>query len=859
MAQTQWSGEVQNLLQAAQKEALKRDHNLIQPEHLLYALSFEDTSFKEVADRVAPKVFGALKGEIQQLLERLPKVSGGQESVYPSPQFQKILIEAEEDAKRNSHPSLVPIDSFIRAIFSERFKESEYGRAILKAGFTGELVKRILLALGEAQPRDEQTGEKSEDPLKAYCRDLTQAARDQKLDPVVGRDEEIRRVIQVLLRRTKNNPVLIGEPGVGKTAIAEGLAVRIHHGDIPDGLKNTRLLSLDLGALIAGAKFRGEFEERLKKVLKTIEDSKESIVLFIDELHTLVGAGASEGSMDASNLLKPALARGEIRCIGATTLDEYQKYIEKDAALERRFQPVFVGEPTVEDTVSILRGLKERYEVHHGVEIRDAAIVAAARLSDRYIGDRFLPDKAIDLMDEAAARIRMQLDSRPEELDQLERKRIQLEIERQALKKETDLKSKDRLQVVSLEIDQLEKSGTLLKTKWDTEKKKAQQVKEVQELLEKARLDSDAAERRGDLAKAAELKYGTVLSLETKLKDLRSDKTNDSMLRREVTENDIAQIVAKWTGIPVEKMVESEQLKLLNMEKILSDRVVGQPEALIALSNAVRRSRAGLQGKNRPIGSFLFLGPTGVGKTETAKALASFLFDSEQSMVRFDMSEYMEKHSVSRLIGAPPGYVGYDEGGTLTEAIRRRPYAVVLFDEIEKAHPDVFNILLQILDDGRVTDSKGRVVNFSNTVIVLTSNLGAKVLLEEKNEEILETEIQRILRASFKPEFLNRIDEIVRFKSLSVQDIEQIVNHYIKSTQALVKASGFEVLFTKQAIKALCERGYDPEYGARPVRRLFEKEVQSRLAKSILAVGADHSKELTLDFRDQDFIVLTKG
>jgi ATP-dependent Clp protease ATP-binding subunit ClpB len=836
----QLTRSAQAALQQAQSEAIRREHQELLPEHLLQALLSTDDSEAMVPNilQLANVHLPALGKRIQAVLDRLPKVSGGSGQIYASSALNRLLVLAEDEAKVFGDEYVSP-EHFLLALFSPQLKEREAFRVLSESGLNRKtLLSAIQKVRGNTKIQDPEPEAKYR-ALEKYCRDLTLLARQQKLDPVIGRDEEIRRVIQVLSRRTKNNPVLIGEPGVGKTAIAEGLAERISTGDVPETLKHKRLLVLDLGALIAGAKFRGEFEDRLKSVLKEVSASDGQIVLFIDELHTLVGAGAAEGSMDASNMLKPALARGELHCIGATTLNEYHKYIEKDAALERRFQPVYVKEPTIEDTISILRGLRERYELHHGVSIRDAAIVAAANLSLRYIADRFLPDKAIDLIDEAASKLRMEIDSRPEEVDQLERRILQLEVERQALKKEKDPASQQRLVHLEEESVELKSRSHQLKSQWEREKKELNAVKELKEKIEKVRLDSEAAERKGDLEKAAELRYGQLVALQKELDELMKrespSKATSTLLRQEVTENDIADIVSRWTGIPISKMLEAEQEKLLKMEERLAQRVIGQEKAIIAVSDAVRRSRVGLQEKHRPMGSFLFLGPTGVGKTETAKALAEFLFDDEQAMVRLDMSEYMEKHSVARLIGSPPGYVGYEEGGALTEAIRRRPYAVILLDEIEKAHPDVCNLFLQILDDGRATDGQGRTVDFSNVILIMTSNIGSHLILEEKDTQKREAGVVELLRQHFRPEFLNRIDEVVIFSQLEKSHLKKIVELYTKKLNLMLKERGLSLQFREDAIDLLCERGYDRDYGARPLKRVFQRDLQNPLATEILS------------------------
>ncbi|GGC50256.1 ATP-dependent chaperone ClpB [Chelatococcus reniformis] len=821
-------------LQSAQALALREGHQQFSPEHLLKVLLDDPEGLAAgLIDRAGGQSRLALQ-LTEQALAKLPKVQGGSGQIYLSPALARVFDAAEKAAEK-AGDSFVTVERLLLALAIE--KDSEAGKALAAAGVTAQNLNAAIEALRKGRTADSASAEQAYDALKRYARDLTQAARDGKIDPVIGRDEEIRRTIQVLSRRTKNNPVLIGEPGVGKTAIVEGLAKRIVDGDVPESLKDKRLLALDMGALIAGAKYRGEFEERLKSVLEEVQSAEGGIVLFIDEMHTLVGAGKADGAMDASNLLKPALARGELHCVGATTLDEYRKHVEKDAALARRFQPVFVSEPTVEDTISILRGLKERYEQHHGVRIQDSALVAAATLSNRYITDRFLPDKAIDLIDEAAARLRMQVDSKPEELDSIDREVVRLKIEAEALKKESDAASKDRLQRLEKELADLEEQSAALTSKWQSEKDKLGRAAELKKKLEEARNELANAQRRGEYQRAGELTYGILPQLEKELADVEANE-NSAVVQEAVTPDNIAQVVSRWTGVPVERMLEGERAKLLKMEEELAKRVVGQHEAVVAVATAVRRARAGLQDPNRPIGSFMFLGPTGVGKTELTKALASYLFDDDTALIRLDMSEYMEKHSVARLIGAPPGYVGYDEGGALTEAVRRRPYQVVLFDEIEKAHPDVFNVLLQVLDDGRLTDGQGRTVDFRNTLIIMTSNLGAEFLVAQKageDSEAVREEVMAVVRSHFRPEFLNRVDEIILFHRLKKEQMGAIVDIQLKRLAKLLEERKIVLDVDPSAREWLADKGYDPAYGARPLKRVIQKNVQDVLAELILS------------------------
>jgi ATP-dependent Clp protease ATP-binding subunit ClpB len=817
-------------IQSAQSLALREGNQQFVPEHLLKVLLDDDEGLAARLITASGGRDGAVRTATEAALKKLPKVQGGSGQVYLSQETARLLDNAEAAAKK-AGDSFVTAEYLLLALVLATGTDA--AKILKEAGVTAQGLNGAIASLRKGRTADSATAENAYDALKKYARDLTELARNGKLDPVIGRDEEIRRTIQVLSRRTKNNPVLIGEPGVGKTAIAEGLALRIVNGDVPESLRDRKLMALDMGSLIAGAKFRGDFEERLKAVLNEVTGAHGEIILFIDEMHTLVGAGKADGAMDASNLIKPALARGELHCVGATTLDEYRKYVEKDAALARRFQAVFVNEPTVEDTISILRGLKEKYELHHGVRITDSAIVAAATLSNRYITDRFLPDKAIDLMDEAGSRLRMQIDSKPEKLDELDRRIMQLKIEREALKKESDKASRDRLKALEKELGGLEEESAALTAKWLEEKKSVADVQSLKEKLDAARSDVEMAQRKGDFARAGELTYGVIPDLERKLKVIEDNK--DAALSGEaVTAEHIAGVVSRWTGIPVDKMLEGQREKLLHMEADLERRVVGQDQAVRAISNAVRRARAGLQDPNRPIGSFLFLGPTGVGKTELTKALAAFLFDDDTAMVRIDMSEFMEKHAVARLIGAPPGYVGYEEGGVLTEAVRRRPYQVILFDEVEKAHPDVFHVLLQVLDDGRLTDGQGRTVDFRNTVIILTSNLGTEFLGQEGDQTHARAQVMAAVRAHFRPEFLNRLDEIILFHRLTRTNMDKIVDIQIGRLEKLLADRKIEITLDDKARHWLGNAGYDPVYGARPLKRVIQRRLQDPLAQMIL-------------------------
>ncbi|MDP2298284.1 MAG: ATP-dependent chaperone ClpB [Pseudolabrys sp.] len=832
-----YTDRARGFVQSAQSMALREGHQQFSPDHMLKVLLDDPEGLAAgLIDRSGGNSRQVLR-DVEAALGKIPKVSGaGAGQVYLSPQLARVF-DAAEKAGEKAGDSFVTVERLLLALALE--KDSEAGKALAKGGVTPQNLNAAIEALRKGRTADSASAENAYDALKKYARDLTQAARDGKLDPVIGRDEEIRRTIQVLSRRTKNNPVLIGEPGVGKTAIVEGLALRIVNGDVPESLQDKKLMALDMGALIAGAKYRGEFEERLKAVLNEVTSAEGGIVLFIDEMHTLIGAGKADGAMDASNLLKPALARGELHCIGATTLDEYKKHVEKDAALARRFQPVFVSEPTVEDTVSILRGLKDKYEQHHGVRIADSAIVAAATLSNRYITDRFLPDKAIDLIDEAGARLKMQIDSKPEELDTIDREIMRRKIEQEALKRETDPGSKDRLIRLEAELAELEKSSADITSRWKSEKEKLSDAQKLKTDLDALRAELANAQRKGDYQRAGELAYGSIPELEKKLKANEDvDAKRGAMVEETVTADHVAGVVSRWTGVPVDKMLEGEKEKLLRMEDELAKRVIGQREAVTAVATAVRRARAGLQDPHRPIGSFMFLGPTGVGKTELTKTLASYLFDDENALIRIDMSEYMEKHSVARLIGAPPGYVGYEEGGALTEAVRRRPYQVVLFDEIEKAHPDVFNVLLQVLDDGRLTDGQGHKVDFRNTLIVMTSNLGADYLVnqpEGEDTEAVRDQVMGVVRSAFRPEFLNRIDEIILFHRLKKSEMTAIVDIQMGRLRKLLDDRKITITLDAGAREWLADKGWDPAYGARPLKRVIQKAVQDPLAEMILS------------------------
>jgi ATP-dependent Clp protease ATP-binding subunit ClpB len=853
-----YTERTRGFIQSAQQLALSQGHQQFLPLHILKVL-VDDT--EGMATGLIERAGGnaqAVRAGVEEGLKKVPSVSGDGGQVYLSRELARVFATAEEAAKK-AGDSFVAVERLLLAMVIE--KDTDAGKLLASAWVTPNGLNAAIEAIRKGRTADSASAENAYDALKKYARDLTEDAREGKLDPVIGRDEEIRRTIQVLSRRTKNNPVLIGEPGVGKTAIAEGLALRIVNGDVPESLKNKSLLALDMGALIAGAKYRGEFEERLKAVLNEVTSANGQIILFIDEMHTLVGAGKADGAMDASNLLKPALARGELHCVGATTLDEYKKHVEKDAALARRFQPVFVDEPTVEDTISILRGLKEKYELHHGVRISDSALVSSATLSNRYITDRFLPDKAIDLMDEASARLRMAVDSKPEALDELDRRIIQLKIEREALKKEEDDASKTRLSKLESELAGLEEESDAMTQRWLSEKERLAGGTKIKEQLDQARTELELAQRKGDLARAGELAYGVIPDLEKRLNDAEGHvaQPGSDMVEEVVTPNHIAQVVSRWTGVPVDKMLEGERDKLLRMEEELAKRVIGQEEAVEAVSRAVRRSRAGLQDPNRPIGSFMFLGPTGVGKTELTKALAQFLFDDETAMVRLDMSEFMEKHAVARLIGAPPGYVGYEEGGVLTEAVRRRPYQVILFDEIEKAHPDVFNVLLQVLDDGRLTDGQGHTVDFRNTLIIMTSNLGSEYLAAQPDGESVELVRGKVLdavKAAFRPEFLNRVDEILLFHRLERGQMGAIVDIQLSRLQKLLDTREIALEVTSAARDWLANEGYDPVYGARPLKRVIQRHVQDEMAEKMLAGEIVDGGSVKVDAGDAGLVIL---
>ncbi|MFV9929442.1 MAG: ATP-dependent chaperone ClpB [Rickettsia endosymbiont of Haemaphysalis japonica] len=849
-----FTAHAKSVIASSQSLAVKNDHQQILPLHLLSSLLSEETGIIQTIINNTGGNINLLKDQVQLELNKIPKVQvegGGQ--VYSSAEALKVLEKASSIAK-DSGDSFVTIERIFEAL---TYDNTIAGKILTNNGINNKKIAAAILQLRKGKKADTESAENSYDALKKYGRDVTELAESGKLDPIIGRDEEIRRTVQVLSRRMKNNPVLIGEPGVGKTAIIEGLAQRIFSKDVPESLINCRIIELDMGALIAGAKYRGEFEERLKAVLSEIKESSGEIILFIDELHLLVGTGKTDGAMDASNLLKPMLARGELHCIGATTLDEYRKYIEKDAALARRFQPVYVSEPTVEDTISILRGIKEKYELHHAVRISDSAIVAAATLSNRYITDRYLPDKAIDLIDEACSRMKIELSSKPEELDELDRRIIQIKIELAALKKENDEHSKKKIEHLTTELEKLESKSYDMGAKWQAEKSKLQQTQKLKEELDRSRNELERAERDANLAKASELKYGIIPEIMKKIQEAES-MDNKGLLKEIVSESDIASIISRITGIPIDTMLSSERERLLVMEQKLRESVIGQDEAIKGVSDAVRRSRAGLQDINRPLGSFLFLGPTGVGKTELTKALAGFLFDDRNAILRIDMSEYMEKHAISRMIGAPPGYIGYDQGGVLTEAVRRRPYQVILFDEVEKAHPDIFNIMLQILDEGRLTDSQGITVDFKNTIIVLTSNLGAEILVNQKEDEDtykVKDEVMEYVKAVFKPEFLNRLDEIILFHRLNRNNIHDIVKIQLESLKKILLAQNIILEFDESALNYLAEKGYDPSFGARPLKRLIQREIQNNLAKMILAGEISSGKTVKINARDKELKV----
>ena len=850
----------QEAFQQAQSRAEELGNQELKPEHLLWAfLNQEENIVNSVLAKIGVNL-SKIREDLKSSLDKIPKIEGGEE-VYLSSSLRKIMTNAQKEAEKLKD-EFISTEHLFLALLKE--KTCEASRILRENGVTEEALLKALMSLRGTQRVIDPQPEAKYRVLERYARDITELAKQGKLDPVIGREDEVRRVVQVLSRRTKNNPVLIGEAGVGKTAIAEGLAQRIANGDVPLSLKNKRLIALDIGALVAGTKYRGEFEDRLKAVLKEIQEAEGDIILFIDELHTIIGAGAGEGAVDASNMLKPQLARGELRCVGATTLNEYKKYIERDAALERRFQQVYVGEPSVEETISILRGLKEKYEVHHGVEIKDSAIVAAATLSNRYIADRYLPDKAIDLIDEAASRIRIEIDSLPQEIDELERKIIQLEIERQALKKEKDKSAREKLDKLTRELADLKEQSSVLKAHWQREKELIDILNKLKENMDSLKVEEQNAERVGDLEKVAEIRYGKLVETEKEIKEITGKlaevQKSGKMLKEEVDEEDVAEVVSKWTGIPVSRMLQGEMEKLVTMESALAERVKGQDHALRAVSDTIRRARAGIQDASRPLGSFIFLGPTGVGKTELARVLAEFLFDDEKALVRLDMSEYMEKHTVSRLIGAPPGYVGHEEGGQLTEAIKRRPYSIILLDEIEKAHADVFNILLQILDDGRLTDGKGRTVDFKNTIIIMTSNLGSQVIKELSQDfRKMEKEVITIMESHFRPEFLNRMDEIVIFKALSQDVILEIVDIQIDELRERLHDKKIDIELSQEAKKLLAERGYDPVYGARPVKRTIQRDIQNPLAQKILEGKYKEGDKIKVGVKDKKEFVFKKN